>query len=397
MSTEIRDVELVNHLPAIRERSSVLLMPVMDLQTALSRLTVFQEFCAHYLQESKDGGNDGGDYGVIPGTKKKTLLKSGADKLCELYGLYDDYKAISTVEDWDKGLFDYTLKCILKSRRDDSEVGAGVGSCSSFESKYRWREAKRKCPACGKETIIKGKAEYGGGFICWKKDGKSDGCGAKFKDTDVTIIDQIQGRIENADIIDTKNTVLKMAKKRAKIDAVIGVTRSSGIFTQDMDDVPMPAPKPEPARTTEDIPIGGPATSGNTDSSRGPVTAANTTSTSTEPPLPHNATPPDPEQAKRAAKKATALTTEFPDCIDSGRKLAFARAFKEALHPSLLARADELRHEWESRRGYVDADGNPTCAKIPLNLFESEKRDAATYAKGLVPERTVITDDDIPF
>ncbi len=44
-----------------------------------------------------------------------------------------------------------------------------------------------------------------------------------------------------------------MAKKRAKIDAVIGVTRSSGIFTQDMEDITAPAvavtaaPPPEPA------------------------------------------------------------------------------------------------------------------------------------------------------
>src|SRR5688572_13330187 len=101
MSTE---VEVVSNLPMIRERSSVLLMPVMDVNTAKNRLQEFQEFCAHYLQESRDGGQDGGDYGIIPGTKKKTLLKSGADKLCEIYGLYDEYLVISSIEDWEKGL-----------------------------------------------------------------------------------------------------------------------------------------------------------------------------------------------------------------------------------------------------------------------------------------------------
>jgi hypothetical protein len=36
------------------------------------------------------------------------------------------------------------------------------------------------CPACGKKgAIIKGKAEYGGGYLCFAKKG---GCGAKFKD-----------------------------------------------------------------------------------------------------------------------------------------------------------------------------------------------------------------------
>jgi len=40
------------------------------------------------------------------------------------------------------------------------------------------------CPECGQAAIIKGKAEYGGGYLCWKKKG---GCGAKFPDgTDFT-------------------------------------------------------------------------------------------------------------------------------------------------------------------------------------------------------------------
>lgn len=34
------------------------------------------------------------------------------------------------------------------------------------------------CPDCGASAIIKGKAEFGGGYLCWKKEG---GCGAKFQ------------------------------------------------------------------------------------------------------------------------------------------------------------------------------------------------------------------------
>lgn len=41
-------------------------------------------------------------------------------------------------------------------------------------------ENEPSCPACGKKgSIIKGKEEYGGGYLCFKKKG---GCGAKFKD-----------------------------------------------------------------------------------------------------------------------------------------------------------------------------------------------------------------------
>ncbi len=238
----------------ISPRASVVLEPVMDVQRAKDRMAKLQEFCAHYLQESNDGGNDGGDYGIIPGAgKKKVLLKSGADKLCDVYGLADTYTVLTQTNDFESGLFEYTLECRLQSKSDDSLVGSGLGSCSSFEAKYRYRGGGRKCPTCDKgDTIIKGKAEYGGGWICFAKKG---GCGAKFKDGDASIESQSVGRVDNPDIIDTRNTVLKMAKKRAKIDAVIGVTRSSGIFTQDLEDieqtpapprvVPPIAPKPE--------------------------------------------------------------------------------------------------------------------------------------------------------
>jgi hypothetical protein len=102
-----------------------------------------------------------------------------------------------------------------------------------MESKYRYREGKRKCPACGSEAIIKGKAEYGGGWLCFAKKG---GCGAKYKDGDPTIECQQAGRIESEDPADQYNTVLKMAKKRAHVDATLTATAASDIFTQDVED-----------------------------------------------------------------------------------------------------------------------------------------------------------------
>lgn len=228
------DAEVVDAGTALMRRDDLALRPVMTVQEALGRLEEFQSFCQSYLHESKDGGEDGGDYGIIPGTKRKTLLKAGADKLAEVYGLADTYVITAKVEDWERGLFDYTIECRLLSKRTGKLVGTGMGSCSSFESRYRWREAKRVCPACGTEAIIKGREEYGGGWLCFKKLG---GCGEKFADGDPVIEKQTVGRVENPDIIDAKNTVLKIAKKRAKVDGVIGVTRSSGIFTQDMDDL----------------------------------------------------------------------------------------------------------------------------------------------------------------
>ncbi len=213
---------------AIPVADAYLISPIMDLAAAKQRLQEFQSFVRDYLVE-------GEDFGKIPGAPKPTLLKPGADKLCELYGLSDDYEFIERVEDYDRGLFDYTIKCILTSRRHGVMVSSGLGCCSSLESKYRWRDSRRLCPQCGKDTIIKGKEEYGGGWICFAKKG---GCGAKFSPTDEKITGQTIGRTLNEDIADLKNTILKMAKKRAKVDATLSATRSSGVFTQDLEDMP---------------------------------------------------------------------------------------------------------------------------------------------------------------
>ncbi len=344
-------------LPVVRERSSVVLTPVMDVQTAMSRLRQFQEFCASYLSESADGGNDGGDYGIIPGTKKKTLLKSGADKLCEVYGLYDEYVVISTVEDWDKGLFDYTLKCILKSRRDDSMVGAGMGSCSSFESKYRWRDSQRKCPSCGQAAIIKGKDFKGDGqptgWLCFAKKG---GCGTKFKDGDQSIEGQIMGRTDNPDIIDSKNTVLKMAKKRAKIDATIGVTRSSGIFTQDMEDL-VAAPVKPTDTITEPVTF--------TKSAAGNPTSADKHTLVKEP-------------SEQAADPISSVAS--PEFIDAGQSANFHRMFRDSLKPKHRKDADNLAHEWLRTEGIIDVLGKPSALAIRKDSFYDVREKAMEYA-----------------
>ena len=217
--------------------SSLVLTPVMNIDLAKKRLAEFQEFVRGYLVE-------GEDFGTIPGTPKPTLLKPGADKLCELYGLADEYELLTQVEKFesDPPLFDYTVKCILTSRRDGRLVATGLGSCNSYEGKYKWRDSQRVCPNCHQTCIIKGKEEYGGGWLCFAKKG---GCGAKFGDGDPTIEGQKVGRVPNDDIATIKNTILKMAKKRAKIDATLGATRSSGIFTQDIEDIAGVTPEPE--------------------------------------------------------------------------------------------------------------------------------------------------------
>ncbi len=187
------------------------------------------ELVEHVLQKvMKEGVHYGASF---PGDTKKNLLKPGADKLCLAFQLSPTFEVDERALSGDHR--EYRVTCRLTTPQG-RVMGEGVGSCSTLESKYRWRNAGRKCPNCGKETIIKGKEEYGGGWLCFPKKG---GCGSKWPAGAKEIESQDGGKIENADIADVFNTCLKMGKKRAYVDATITATAASDLFTQDIEDL----------------------------------------------------------------------------------------------------------------------------------------------------------------
>lgn len=180
---------------------------------------------------------DGVDFGKVPGTDKDTLFKPGAERLCTAFGLNPQFETIEKIERWDaeQPLFFYRVLCRLIHIESGMEIATGIGSCNSMEARYRWRKAERVCPACGNATIIKGKAEYGGGWICFAKKG---GCGAKYGDKDAAIVDQNVGKVPNDDIFSLVNTIDKMACKRALVAATLIGANASEFFTQDVEDMP---------------------------------------------------------------------------------------------------------------------------------------------------------------
>jgi hypothetical protein len=186
------------------------------------------------------------DYGTIPGTPKPTLLKPGAEKLCQAYGLAADFMPERIVGDGIAApALSYQTRCDLYlGSLSGLVVAVGYGSANSWERKHRYRRGERTCPACGKVgTIIKGKAEYGGGWVCWKK---KDGCDAKWPDGTAEIEAQAVGDVENPDPWDLDTTLLKMAEKRAFVDATLRATAASGLFTQDVEDQPRDEAPPAP-------------------------------------------------------------------------------------------------------------------------------------------------------
>ncbi len=212
-------------------KSESYIAPVVNVNSALERYQAMKDFIEGILKKDTD-------FGIIPGTgTKPVLLKPGAEKLGAFFGLRPRFILSEKVDDWtgkdhNNEMFFYRdYKCQLY--RGDELIGEGCGSCNSWETKYRYRKSARVCPECGKETIIKGREEYGGGWICFAKKG---GCGTKFKDGDQSIEAQETGTSVNKDVADQVNTIDKMAQKRAFIAAILIATNASDYFTQDLED-----------------------------------------------------------------------------------------------------------------------------------------------------------------
>lgn len=158
---------------------------------------------------------DGQDYGVIPGTTKPTLLKPGAEKIAKLLGLADQYEIVDKQEDWSKPFFRYLIRCKLIHVATQSLISEGLGECNSMESKYRYRWiAGQDLP----QGVDKSK------LVTQERHSKTGGHWTVY-------------RMDNDDIYSQVNTILKMAKKRALVDAALSAGRLSNVFTQDIEDI----------------------------------------------------------------------------------------------------------------------------------------------------------------
>ena len=195
-------------------------------------------------------------YGVIPGTgNKPTLLKAGAEKLNLTFRMAPDPQV--EVIDLGKGHREYRVKVVMSSITSGKILGAGVGSASTMETKWRFRTGPgestgrsvpvdywdtRKSDPKKAQEILGGK-----GFITKKEDG-------------VWMIFRQGEKVEHDNPADYYNTCLKMAKKRALVDAVLTCTAASDIFTQDIEELvdngvisPSPASKPAPDATMDTL------------------------------------------------------------------------------------------------------------------------------------------------
>lgn len=209
---------------------------MLDLASAANNLNALKIRHNLMVQATKEVLQDNVDFGKIPGTgQKPTLLKPGAEKLCFLFQLSPTFDLVDSIEDWDKGLFYYRYRCTLRTR-DGLTIANAEGSCNSRETKYRYRNAKPKCPSCGAEAISRSKypprnnpnAKPG----WWCRECKTD-----YAYDDPQVVGQDTGKVENSEPYELVNTIQKMAQKRAHVAATLIGTGASQFFTQDMEDL----------------------------------------------------------------------------------------------------------------------------------------------------------------
>lgn len=183
------------------------------------------------------------DYGVIPGTKKPTLLKPGAEKLCNVYRLVPSFHQDVIQGD---GVLTPDIRILTKCKlhlgdTDGPVVGEGVGACNSFERRYRYRRGERPCPVCGAEGFLLKSKRNAGEWFCWSNPSKGkNGCGKVFPagSEEAESIESMPTKdVVNQDPYDQENTIAKISVKRAYIDATLRATATSGLFTQDVEDM----------------------------------------------------------------------------------------------------------------------------------------------------------------
>lgn len=181
-----------------------------ELRQRMQRMTEMialkQEFLKNNLKEGIEG-----DYAVVPGCgNKKVLLKPGAEKLLDWNGYYPHFTLVSEKEDWVSGIFAYVYRCEVKQRGSNILIADAEGDASTMESKYRyeWKFGSQIPEGVDHKTLTK--REVG-----------------KNKTPMYRVV------VDNP--ADKRNTVRKMAQKRALMGATVLATATSSLFATDLE------------------------------------------------------------------------------------------------------------------------------------------------------------------
>ena len=189
------------------ETVPIVLGGATSLEEAIKQQTLLNNFVASQMKQ-------GTDYGIIPGTKRKSLYKPGAEKLLFFNGLGIKLEiGPNTVVDWKEGFWNYEYKAVAFHKRTGTVVAECYGSANSKENRYAWRwVSEKKIPRGMKKEDL----------VSEKKSGDHG--------------EYMAYRIPNEDLYTVPNTLQKMAQKRAINGVAILACRASENFTTDVEE-----------------------------------------------------------------------------------------------------------------------------------------------------------------
>lgn len=160
----------------------------------LNELAEKRKLLKDFVREQLVEGIDN-DYAIIPGTKKKTLLQPGAEKLNQLFGLRPEFELVFKEIDFETNFVMFSYKCRIIHIQSGKVVAENDAICNSQETKYaektEWTEKTATSPAVKNKVPQK--------------------------------------------ISEIINTVVMMCQKRAYVNATKKAVGASDFFTSDME------------------------------------------------------------------------------------------------------------------------------------------------------------------
>lgn len=195
------------HIQTVETTTDLSIATLVDptnLRAKMTRMKEVIELKRLFLKENLHEGADK-DYAVIQGCgKRPMLLKPGAEKLLDWHGYYPAFELVAQKEDDDLGIYSYVYRCTIKQRGSNMVIAQCEGDASTMESKYRfeWKTADQLPAGTMVDTLESKKDDYG----------------------------KIRYRVLVAHPADKRNTVRKMAQKRALIGATVLATATSDLF-----------------------------------------------------------------------------------------------------------------------------------------------------------------------
>ena len=181
----------------------------MWIENAIKVYQEFVDFTSKILKKWQD-------FWEIPGISKPSLLKPGAEKLRLFYWLWVELTRTSETMDIEKDFYDVTYKVSIKDKKW-TIISECEGSCNTYEENYRYKWEKKPKPSSDMEEKLKSEWNWRNRKYDWGW--------------------QRQERTENQNKISKKNTIQKMAQKRAYVWAMLNATAASEFYTQDVEDI----------------------------------------------------------------------------------------------------------------------------------------------------------------